>query len=77
MCLKLKGINAELYRLRLLEKYGIGVIATAETDIRVAFSCIEERDIPDLFEQMFQCAQEMVSDSASLAQPVPQGTFEE
>ena len=77
MCLKLKGINAELYRLRLLKKYGIGAIATAETDIRVAFSCIEERDIPDLFEQMLQCAQEMISDSDSLVQPVPQGTFEE
>lgn len=77
MCLKLTGLNAELFRLRLLEKYGVGVIATAETDIRVAFSCVEEQDIPDLFEQMFLCAQEMASDGASLAQAAPQGAFEE
>ncbi|MBU4198479.1 MAG: aminotransferase class I/II-fold pyridoxal phosphate-dependent enzyme [Verrucomicrobia bacterium] len=77
MCLKLTGLNAELFRLRLLEKYGVGVIATAETDIRVAFSCVEEQDIPDLFDQMFKCAQEMASDGASLAQAAPQGAFEE
>jgi aspartate/methionine/tyrosine aminotransferase len=77
MCLKLKGLNAELFRLRLLEKHGIGVIATAETDIRVAFSCVEERDIPDLFEQMLACAKEMASDGNSLTQPVPPGAFEE
>ncbi|MCE5328074.1 MAG: aminotransferase class I/II-fold pyridoxal phosphate-dependent enzyme [Planctomycetaceae bacterium] len=77
MCLKLKGLNAELFRLRLLERYGIGVIATAETDIRVAFSCVEERDIPDLFAQMFRCAQEMASDPSTMAQTVPPGAFEE
>lgn len=77
MCLRLKGLNAELFRLRLLEKRGIGVIATAQTDVRVAFSCVEEQDIPDLFSQMFQCAQEMASEGVSLAQAAPQGAFEE
>jgi aspartate/methionine/tyrosine aminotransferase len=59
MCLRLNTLDAEAYRVRLLDRYGIGVIATAPTDIRVAFSCIEETDIADLFEQMFQCACEM------------------
>jgi aspartate/methionine/tyrosine aminotransferase len=77
MCLKLKELNAELFRLRLLEKHGIGVIATSATDVRVAFSCVEEQSIGDLFEQMFRCAQEMAGDAAALAQPVPLGAFEE
>lgn len=77
MCLRLKDLNAELLRLRLLEKYGIGVIATAETDIRVAFSCVEEEDIPDLFDQMFRCAEEMVAEGASANQSVRADAFEE
>ena len=59
MCLRMSGIDAEEFRLRLLEKYGIGVIATGKEDIRIAFSCVEENDIPVLFEQMYQCACEM------------------
>jgi aspartate/methionine/tyrosine aminotransferase len=59
MCLRLKTLPAEKFRLHLLEKYGIGVISTSETDIRVAFSCIEAEQIPDLFEQMYECALEM------------------
>jgi aspartate/methionine/tyrosine aminotransferase len=59
MCLELRGICAEQFRLRLLEEHGIGVIATGKNDIRVAFSCIEEQDIPELFELMFTCARDM------------------
>ena len=62
MCLRLHDLDAEAYRQRLLDRYGIGVIATAPSDIRVAFSCTEEADIADLFEQMFQCAQEMAAE---------------
>jgi aspartate/methionine/tyrosine aminotransferase len=77
MCLRLmQGLNAEAYRLHLLDRYGIGVIATAPTDIRVAFSCIEEEDIADLFEQMFQCAREMV-DNPGGVDSVPDSAFEE
>jgi aspartate/methionine/tyrosine aminotransferase len=59
MCLKLKDLDAETFRIRLLKEYGIGVIATGGSDIRVAFSCIEVDEIAPLFEAMFQCAQEM------------------
>lgn len=76
MCLRLKALNAEAYRVRLLDRYGIGVIATAPTDIRVAFSCIEEKDIADLFEQMFQCAREM-ADNPGTGPAVPDSAFEE
>jgi hypothetical protein len=59
MCLRLRDTNAEQFRLRLLEEYGTGVIATGKKDIRVAFSCIEEQDIPEFFETMFTCARDM------------------
>ncbi|WP_135553896.1 aminotransferase class I/II-fold pyridoxal phosphate-dependent enzyme [Paenibacillus cymbidii] len=50
MCLKLLTVNAETLRVHLLDKYGVGTIALGETDLRVAFSCIEEKDIEDLFQ---------------------------
>lgn len=77
MCIKLKGINAELFRLHLLDKYGIGVIATAPTDVRIAFSCVDDEEIPDLVEQMFRCGQEMLANPELLAGDVPADTFEE
>ena len=59
MCLKLKKIDAEKFRLHLLRKYGVGVISIGQNDIRVAFSCIEEQNIPELFNLMFQAAQSL------------------
>ncbi|GLI09614.1 hypothetical protein YDYSG_56460 [Paenibacillus tyrfis] len=54
MCLKLKTVDAETLRLHLLDKYGVGTIALGETDLRVAFSCIEEANIDELFEIIYQ-----------------------
>ncbi len=59
MCVRLNGLEAEAFRLRLLEEYGIGVIATGGQDIRVAFSCIEVGEIAPLFDAMFECARKM------------------
>lgn len=56
MCVQLKNLEAETYRLRLLEDQGIGVIATGPRDIRIAFSCVEANDIPTLFDGMLTCA---------------------
>ncbi|NLB54969.1 MAG: aminotransferase class I/II-fold pyridoxal phosphate-dependent enzyme [Lentisphaerae bacterium] len=56
MCLKLKHIDADTFRLRLLEDYGIGVISEGKTDIRVAFSCVEETCLQEMFETMLKCA---------------------
>lgn len=58
-CLRLHGIDAEEYRVRLLEEYGVGVISTSDTDVRVALSCVDEDDFEDLFEVMLACALEM------------------
>ncbi|MBB6732546.1 aminotransferase class I/II-fold pyridoxal phosphate-dependent enzyme [Cohnella zeiphila] len=52
MCLKLKNAGAEAVRQRLLAEYGVGTIALGETDLRVAFSCIEEPQLEDLFDRI-------------------------
>ncbi len=57
MSLKLRGRDAEEFRVRLLERYGVGVIAEG-SDVRVAFSCLEASEIPDLFDIMYRCATE-------------------
>jgi aspartate/methionine/tyrosine aminotransferase len=60
MCIKVKdGVNAEALRKHLLNKYGVGVIAIGDTDIRVAFSCVEEKDIPELFDIILQGIKEL------------------
>lgn len=77
MCVKLNGLNAEEYRLHLLDKFGIGVIATAPTDIRVAFSCVEESQIEDLFEKMFEAAQQLASNPRAHDLSLHKEAFEE
>ncbi|PGZ08407.1 hypothetical protein COE30_12980 [Bacillus cereus] len=54
MCLKLKTVDAESLRTHLLNHYGIGTIALGKTDLRVAFSCIEEENIGELFYLIYQ-----------------------
>ena len=54
MCLRLKTVNAEILRLHLIEKYGVGLISIGDKDLRIAFSCLEERDIPELFDIVLQ-----------------------
>ncbi|MDD5747997.1 MAG: aminotransferase class I/II-fold pyridoxal phosphate-dependent enzyme [Actinomycetota bacterium] len=54
MCLKLKGVDAEEFRKKLLRDYGVGVIADG-SDIRVAFSCLEEKEIEEVFDTMYEC----------------------
>ncbi|ATH92549.1 aminotransferase class I/II-fold pyridoxal phosphate-dependent enzyme [Bacillus glycinifermentans] len=59
MCLKLNNINAEKLRNYLLDEYGIGTISINDTDLRIAFSCIEEADIEVLFETIYKAAAEL------------------
>lgn len=56
---RLEGIDAEQYRVKLLNDYGVGVISTGKTDIRVALSCVDEDDLEALVDLMLQCALEM------------------
>ncbi len=59
MCLKLKGLDAETYRKHLLERHGVGVIADGETDIRIAFSAVEESALENLFATLATAAREL------------------
>lgn len=52
MALRVKDVNAETLRKHLIEHYSIGIVALNDTDIRIAFSCIEKDDIPHVFESI-------------------------
>ncbi|MGM0454278.1 MAG: aminotransferase class I/II-fold pyridoxal phosphate-dependent enzyme, partial [Thermodesulfobacteriota bacterium] len=54
MCIRLKTVKAEPLRVHLLDKYGVGLIALGEHDLRVAFSCLEETDVRELFDTVLQ-----------------------
>ncbi len=68
MCLKLKGLNAEAYRKHLLEKYGVGVIADGDRDIRVAFSSVDVGHLEDLYSVMAAAARDLLSGSGAAAE---------
>ena len=56
---RLLETDAEEYRVKLLNDYGVGVISTSNTDIRVALSCVDEEELDALVELMLECALEM------------------
>jgi aspartate/methionine/tyrosine aminotransferase len=53
MCLKLKKVKAEKLREHLLDNYGVGTIAINSTDLRIAFSCVEEQHLEELFDIIY------------------------
>jgi aspartate/methionine/tyrosine aminotransferase len=61
MCLQLKTVEAEPLRVHLLYRYGVGLISLGKHDLRVAFSCVEKRDIRDLFELILQGVRDLES----------------
>ncbi|MBF0303124.1 MAG: aminotransferase class I/II-fold pyridoxal phosphate-dependent enzyme [Desulfamplus sp.] len=54
MCIRLKGVDAERLRLHMLNNYGIGLISIGSTQIRVAFSCLEQEQVKVLFDMILQ-----------------------
>lgn len=54
MCIRLKTVDAETLRRHLLDTYGVGLIALGEGNLRVAFSCLEEAQIQELFDIVLQ-----------------------
>ena len=58
-CLNLKSGNAEAVRQRLLAEHGIGTISLGETELRVAYSCLEEADIETVFEVIAKVIEEV------------------
>ncbi len=59
MCLKLKQVEAEPLRVHLLERYGVGLIALGQHDLRVAFSCIDEDQVQELFDTILLGIQDL------------------
>ena len=54
MCLRLKTVDAEALRVHMLREHGVGTIAINDRDLRVAFSCLEVDDIPQVFDLLFK-----------------------
>jgi len=59
MCIRLKAVDAETLRLHLLDKYGVGLIAIGRSNLRVAFSCMEEKQVPELFDLVFKGVEDL------------------
>lgn len=59
MALKVKIVDPEELRKHLIDKYSIGVIALNNTDIRIAFSCVEKEDIPHVFESIAKAIEDL------------------
>jgi aspartate/methionine/tyrosine aminotransferase len=59
MCIRLLNVDAEKLRVHLLDRHGVGLIATSPTDLRVAFSCLEVDEIEPLFELVHKAIQEI------------------
>jgi DNA-binding transcriptional MocR family regulator len=58
MCVKLKeGLDGEKIRNILLEKYDTGII-NINNVIRIAFSSVSEKDIPQLFENIYNACKD-------------------
>ena len=49
MCLRLKEAAADSVRMKLLDEHGVGTIALGQANLRVAFSCLTEAQIPGVF----------------------------
>ena len=59
MCVKLaEGLDGELLRKILIEKYSIGIINLSNI-IRVAFSAVAASDVRELFEGIYQACQDL------------------
>lgn len=61
MCLKLKQVQAEAVRQHLLLEYGVGTIALGDHDLRVAFSCIAEDSLEELFDIIYKAVLDIQS----------------
>ena len=59
MCLRLNKVDSEALRKRLLSQYGVGTIAITATNLRIAFSCLEEGEIEDLFALIYQACSDL------------------
>jgi aspartate/methionine/tyrosine aminotransferase len=62
MCVAIKGVDAETLRRHLLNEYGVGTISLGDTDLRVAFSCLEREQVEDLFDILYTAVDDLRRD---------------
>jgi aspartate/methionine/tyrosine aminotransferase len=55
MSFRCNGVEAEILRKKLLDR-GIGAIALGEQYLRVTFAAIDEKDIPEVYETIYETA---------------------
>jgi aspartate/tyrosine/aromatic aminotransferase len=60
MCLRLKELDAETYRRHLLDKFGVGVIADGQRDIRIAFSSVDVDQLENLYSLLADAAKDLM-----------------
>ena len=60
MCVRVKNVDAEKLRVHLLAQYGVGLISTSASDIRIAFSCLEVDQVEPVFDLLHRAVQELV-----------------
>ncbi len=61
MCIELISEDAETLRKHLLDTYGLGLIALGKRNIRVAFSCIEEDEVQELFDTILKGIEDLMA----------------
>jgi hypothetical protein len=59
MSFRCEGISAEELRRELLDHHGIGAIALGEKFLRIAFSALDEDQIPQVYQTIYQTAGEL------------------
>jgi aspartate/methionine/tyrosine aminotransferase len=61
MCIRVKNVDAEALRCHLLNEYGVGLISIGSENLRIAFSCLEEADIPVLFDTILKGIEDLAT----------------
>jgi aspartate/methionine/tyrosine aminotransferase len=59
MCFRCTGVDAETLRRELLTRHGIGTISLGERYLRVAFSGIDGKDIPEVYRLIYETAEKL------------------
>jgi aspartate/methionine/tyrosine aminotransferase len=63
MCFRCTGLDAESLRQELLHKHGIGTISLGDNYLRIAFSSIDEEDIPRVYDTIYATADELAEEN--------------
>ncbi len=66
MCFTVKTGKAEILRKYLLEHYGIGTTSMQNKYLRVAFACVDEKNIKNLYEIIYKASMEYLDENIAI-----------